>query len=49
MKIFGVSAGDFCFLVKIFVFVFVFLIWWCIINKYEWSFDLLLHILRVEK
>ena len=22
---------------------------WCIINKYEWSFDLLLHILRVGK
>ena len=23
---------------------FFFWIWWCIINKYEWSFDLLLHI-----
>ena len=30
-------------------FFFFFLIWWCIINKYEWSFDLLLHIFRVGK
>ena len=28
---------------------FFFFFWWCIINKYEWSFDLLLHILRVGK
>ena len=30
-------------------FFFFFLIWWCIVNKYEWSFDLLLYILRDGK
>ena len=30
-------------------FFFFFLIWWCIINKYKWIFDFLLHILRVGK
>ena len=30
-------------------FILFYFIWWCIINKYEWSFDFLLHILRVGK